>query len=354
MKKIFAMLLVVSMFVTMVGCGKTETTSSGTSETSAAVESSEATTKAETAESSGEGGADSAVVESAYELDGNVSWIVTSSAGGGSDIFSRTISDILRSNDLIDQTIIVNNQTDGGGEVGRRNVSGMKNEANTLLTFNTGDLQGMLQNTDLKLGNFTPLAVMALDGQILLVKSDYEFTTIEDVIKAIEGGEKFIIGGSKSDDEHVYNLFSENIGGDKVEYMRFDSTNDALTALLGGHVDIAIGKPAASLQYIQSGDMVAIATFGSTRFGGDFSDAPTFLELGYDTIQFEIYRGIVGPADMPQEAVDFWVDKLEKVTQTESWKTDYIDKFLLLPSFIGGEKAKAYMQKVEDEILSGM
>ncbi|WP_212505822.1 tripartite tricarboxylate transporter substrate binding protein [Anaerotalea alkaliphila] len=283
-----------------------------------------------------------------------IEWIVTSSAGGGSDIFSRSISDILSKKDLVPQNVVVYNQTDGGGEVGRRKVSMLKNEAHTLLTFNTGDLQGMLENTQLKLKDFTPLAIMALDGQILLVKDDSKHQSIEEIIAALEGGESFIIGGSKSDDEHVYKLFKENIGGDAVEYMRFDSTGDVLTSLLGGHVDIAIGKPAASTQYIESKDMKAIATFGSERFGGVFADAPTFLELGYEDIRFEIYRGIVGPADMPQEAVDYWVETLETVTETEEWRVDYIDKFLLLPSFKGGEEAREYMQKVEDEILENM
>ena len=53
----------------------------------------------------------------------NVEWVVTSSPGGGSDIFTRTITDIIARNKLVDQTIVINNQTDGGGEVGRLRVS---------------------------------------------------------------------------------------------------------------------------------------------------------------------------------------------------------------------------------------
>ena len=76
-------------------------------------------------------------------------------------------------------------------------------------------------------------------------------------------------------------------------------------------------------------------------------NAPTFKELGYD-IEFEIYRGVVGPADMPAEAVKFWSDILEKVSKTSAWKENYIDKFLLVSNHLNADKAKVYMQKFED------
>ncbi len=46
----------------------------------------------------------------------NINWTVTSSAGGGSDIFTRMIADVMKNEDLVNgQTVVVTNKTDGAG-----------------------------------------------------------------------------------------------------------------------------------------------------------------------------------------------------------------------------------------------
>jgi putative tricarboxylic transport membrane protein len=275
----------------------------------------------------------------------NVEWIVTSSAGGGSSIFTQNIVEIIKAEGLVDQNIIINYKTDGGGAVGRRQVAGMKDEAYTLLTFNSGDLQPFSTIEGGDLDQVTPLAVMALDGQIILAKAGSEYQNADDVISALKGGKRLIMGGSKADDEAIFTAVKEQTGGD-IEYLRSDSTSEALTQLLGGHIDVAVAKPAASFDLVASGELVPIVAATAVRFGAPF-DAPTLLELGYD-IEFTIWRGIVGPGDMPADAVAFWTDVFKKVTETDAWMDDYISKFLLNANHMGGDDAKEFMQKTED------
>ncbi|MDF1568749.1 MAG: tripartite tricarboxylate transporter substrate-binding protein [Spirochaetaceae bacterium] len=275
----------------------------------------------------------------------NVEWVVTSSAGGGSSIFTQNIVEIIKAEGLVDQDIIINYKTDGGGAVGRRQVSGMKDEAHTILTFNSGDLQPFSTIEGGDLDKVTPLAVMALDGQIILAQSGSEYQTIEDVIAALDAGERLIMGGSKADDEAIFTAFKAETGGD-IEYLRSDSTGEALTQLLGGHVDMAVAKPAASFDLVSSGELVPLVAATATRFAEPF-DAPTLQEIGYD-IEFTIWRGVVGPADMPAEAVEFWTDVFKKVSETDAWMDNYISKFLLNSYHMGGEEARAFMQKTED------
>ena len=99
-----------------------------------------------------------------------VTWTCTSSAGGGSDIFSRKISEIMTNEGLVNgQTIVVSNETDGAGEIGRNKIATMKaGDADyNLLTFNSGDLMPMVQNTKNRAANFRILAIMAVDKQLL-------------------------------------------------------------------------------------------------------------------------------------------------------------------------------------------
>ena len=144
----------------------------------------------------------------------NITWICTSSAGGGSDIFSRKIADIMKNDNLVNgQTIVVSNETDGSGEVGRNKVATMKaGDADyTLLTFNSGDLMPMVKNTKNRSSNFRILAIMAVDKQLLFscpgseAKTDYakaggDQNDFAAAIEAAKNGTFVVIGGSKGAD----------------------------------------------------------------------------------------------------------------------------------------------------------
>lgn len=275
----------------------------------------------------------------------NVEWYCTSSPGGGSSIFTQQIIEIIKAEGLVDQDILINYKTDGGGAVGRREVSRKDTNGHTLLTFNNGDLQPLVQLEDGDLDMFTPLAVMATDGQILLVPADSRFETGQDFIDALQNGERVIMNGSKGDDINLYERIQEEVGGD-IEYLINDSTGDALTQILGGNSDVVIAKPAASFELVSAGELRPLIAATRDGFGAPF-EAPTFTELGFD-VELTVYRGIVGPADMPEEAVAFWSDVFAQVVQTEAWQEDYLGRFLLTDNYLPADESTEYMQDFED------
>ena len=132
----------------------------------------------------------------------DVEWTCTSKPGGGSDIFTQQIKDALKTQGITDANVVISYVTDGGGEVGRLQVAMTgKNKADyTLLTFNSGDLMPMVKNTDNRIENFTPLAVMAVDKQLLFIGENAKYKTWQEVLDAIKAGKKVVIAGSKGDD----------------------------------------------------------------------------------------------------------------------------------------------------------
>ena len=152
-----------------------------------------------------------------------VNWIVTSKAGGGSDIYTRMISDIMTTEGYVSQTFVVENITDGAGEVGRLQVAMTKaaDADHTLLTFNSGDLMPMCLNTDNRVENFTPLAVMAVDKQLLFTGPGAKYATFADALAAAQSGTKVVIGGSKGDDIATYEALIAELGvtEDQMSYI---------------------------------------------------------------------------------------------------------------------------------------
>ncbi len=305
----------------------------------------------------------------AFVPEKNITWICTSSAGGGSDIFSRMISDIMKTEDMVNgQTIVVSNETDGAGEIGRNKVATMKaGDADyTLLTFNSGDLMPMVTNTKNRAANFRILAIMAVDKQLLFScpssdsKTDYakaggDQTDFAAAIEAAKNGTFVVIGGSKGDDITTYNKMLEEVGltEDQMGYITYDSTSDAITAALGGNVDFVISKPAAASQYVESGDLTAVLALSNERYSGNLADAPTLSEVGdYENVEVPVWRGVAAPAAMSDEAVAFWSEALGKVSESDTWHTEYLEKNQLLDEYKDTVAATEYVTAYEADYMA--
>lgn len=287
-----------------------------------------------------------------------IDWTVTSSPGGGSDIYTRMISDIMTSKDLINkQTVIITNKTDGAGEIGRNEVATLKGKKADyrLLTFNSGDLMPMVSNTGNRSRNFRIIAIMAVDKQLIFKGKATKYVDFKEAIEAARNGQKVVVGGSKGDDIATFNKMIEEIGvsPDNMSYIAYDSTGDAITATLGGHIEFVISKPAAASQYVESDDMVPVLALSTERYTGNLADAPTLKEIGdYNDVEVPVWRGVAAPAEMSDAAVAFWSDVLKQVSETDEWKNDYIDKNKLIPNYMDSVTATEYVTKFEADYMA--
>ena len=347
MKKLMALTLALLMTLSLAACG-------GKTEQPAASGSNNSSAPAEAA---------------AFVPSKNITWICTSSAGGGSDIFSRKISDIMKNDNLVNgQTIVVSNETDGSGEVGRNKVATMKaGDADyTLLTFNSGDLMPMVKNTKNRSSNFRILAIMAVDKQLLFscpgseAKTDYakaggDQNDFAAAIEAAKNGTFVVIGGSKGDDITTYGKLLAEVGltEQQMGYITYDSTSDAITAALGGNVDFVISKPAAASQYVESGDLNAVLALANERYSGNLADAPTLSEIGdYENVEVPVWRGVAAPAAMSDAAVAFWSEALGKVSASDAWHTEYLQKNQLIDEYKDTVAATEYVTAYEADYMA--
>ena len=303
-------------------------------------------------------GGDTAAEETAFSIKGNVEFMVSSSAGGGSDIFTRTITDIISKEGIMDNSFVVNNMVDGNGQISRRQVKDAKgDDANsTLLCFSTGDLSAMLSNGGLTMADFKPVAILAADKHLMFTNAkSSKYASFEEVVEAAKAGEQIVVGGTASDERNVYDMLTQELGlEDNFSYIVYGSASETITALLGGHIDLGIAKPAASKEYVVSGDITPVLALSSERFGEPFQDAPTAEELGYGVIELPVWRGVIASANMSDEAVAYWNDVFKQVTETDAWSTDYLEKNLLVNNYMNVEDTTATMLESEASVLETM
>ena len=275
-----------------------------------------------------------------------ITMIVPSSAGGGSDLNARTIANIVQKNNFSPRNIMVVNNGGGSGAVGFTNTFAKKGDNHTLMILHSGQVMGSYVNDwKVKASDLTYISVLAFDNLFLCVRKD-TYKTLADLVKASQAApEEVAVGGAqRGNSDHLsFELFNRETDA-QASYVSFNGSGDVMSALLGGHVDAGIFNPLECIGQIQAGDIVPIACYGEERLTGVFKDAPTFKELGYPGIVVVESRAIAGPPDMSPEAIAIYVEMLRKVSETDEWKNDYIAKNYLDSVFYDAAKTKDYYE----------
>ena len=118
-------------------------------------------------------------------------------------------------------------------------------------------------------------------------------------------------------------------------------------------MDFVISKPAAASQYVESGDLHAVLALSTERYTGNLADAPTLSEIGdYNDVEVPVWRGVAAPAAMSDEAVAFWSDALGKVSASDTWHTDYLEKNQLIDEYKDTTAATEYVTAYEADFMA--
>ncbi|ODT81515.1 MAG: hypothetical protein ABS76_11795 [Pelagibacterium sp. SCN 64-44] len=268
-----------------------------------------------------------------------VTWVVPAGPGGGSDILARTVANIIQDEGLVPYQLIVENRPGGAGSIGYTYLSGRQADPYYISaiaeSFFTTPLMG--QST-VSYKDFTPVAGLASDLFVMVSAKESGIASLDDLrqMPAVRVGTTGAMTGSG----FLTTMLQQSMGIE-MRNVPFGSDGEVLGALLGGHVDIQFGNPAEILGQVEAGELVPLAVSSPER-SALLPDVPTFKELGVD-VELTMTRGVIMPKDVPPEAVAFWEDVLRKVSETEAWRVDYVERNGMIANFLDSEAFGARM-----------
>lgn len=258
-----------------------------------------------------------------------VTIIVHAGAGGGSDIFSRTLAAGFEKDKLLPQPIVVENKPGGSGGIAFAYVAGKKKDPYYLVTavtsFLTTPLMGL---TPVGLKDFTPVANFAFDEYMLMVSPTSKYKSMKDLIADAKANPKMITAGGtqlgSSDSICVYLI--EKAAGVQLNYVVFNSGGEVNAALLGGHIQMGVTNPGEALELYKAGKVKILGVFAEKRLVGA-PEIPTMKEQGVNATYVQ-NRGLCAPADIPADARKILEDAFFKYTKTEIFKKYLVDNML--------------------------
>lgn len=270
-----------------------------------------------------------------------IEFVVPFSAGGGSDILARSIVQVIEAKGLLPRGIIVDNRPGGSGAIGYNYLAQRRGDPHYIGTLSVSFFTTpLLGQSPVNYTHFTPVAALAYDPYVLVVPANSDIRSFADVLKRnrLVSGTTGIVS-----DAAILSKMLEEQTGVSITIIPYDSDGEILTALLGGHIDIQWGNPTEVLAQVQAGEMRALAVTDEQRLPS-LPDVPTFRELGVDIVHRQL-RGVVMPADVPEEAVAFMEGVLRQVAESPEWLHNYVEVFDVVPIFLPREQ---FAKLIED------
>jgi tripartite-type tricarboxylate transporter receptor subunit TctC len=250
--------------------------------------------------------------------------VVPAPPGGTTDIAARILGPKLSS--ILGQPVIIVNKPGGGGAVASKIIaSATEPDGYTIFTHWTGMvLVPILKpNIGYKLDDFTALAQPVSTLYMIAVKGDSPWKTLDDLIKEARknpGKLTYSSGGVGSGYHFTGEHFKMETGTDIV-HVPMEGDAAAVTALLGGHVDMTVSGLGSMSGYLKAGTVRALANLYHEK-AKDFPNIPTIKELGYPRLTTSGWFGYFVPVKTPKEIVE----KLGKAFEVATKDKDVIEK----------------------------
>ena len=278
--------------------------------------------------------------------------IIPYAPGGGSGITGEVIKKIISDEKLSPQPLTLTFKPGASGQVGWTYLATRKGNAHTIATATASFSYGfVLKQMQVTPEDFTPIALMLVDTQLMATPPQSGFKTMKDVIEASRKNPNSVkVGGTGAagSDANLAAMINAAVKI-KLNYIPFKSGGEVNAAILGGHVDVALGNPNELAGYVEAGKLVPLAVFTDERVPG-LKDVPTMKEVGYNVVSHSA-RGIVAPAGLAKHEEQFLIDMMRKVTRSKGW-AEYAGKNMMTVKFLGGADYGKYLAEEREKLTA--
>ena len=185
------------------------------------------------------------------------------SLGGGPDVITRQIASY--SDKILGVPMIVENHTGGSGTIGMNDFLEAEDDGYTLFCCN-GPLFSLTPSfidVDYTIDDISPICGIRITEFVILSNASSKITNIQELKDYAAAGHtvKYATTGGPGNDSYTMISALFALLDIPCEAVPYDGGQEAINALVGGHVDIAIGSPPTYRDYVINGQLNCPGTF---------------------------------------------------------------------------------------------
>lgn len=235
-----------------------------------------------------------------------VRFVVPFAPGGSSEIIARaTAMELTKS---LGQSVYVENKPGAAGNVAMQEVA-RSDDQHTIILGHIGTLAvnpwmfDRLPYDPNK--DFKPVSLLAKVPSLYLVHPDLPVKNLREFVDYVKKRPGQLNYGSAGNGSagHLAMEYLKMVTETFIVHVPYRGTGPQLTDLLAGRLQAASVGAAAVIQFVRTGRLRCIAT-GTPQRLPQLPDVPTVAEQGWPGFEMTQWYGILGPANLPNVAVD--------------------------------------------------
>ena len=252
-----------------------------------------------------------------------ISLAVQFAAGGPTDTLARNLAVVMTQQ--LKQQVVVENVAGAGGTIASNRIAKAKPDGYSLLIHHIGMATAPALYRKLP---FNPLTDYEYIGQVadvpmtVIAKTTLPPDNLTELIAYVKKNkEKLNLGnaglGAAS---HLCGLlFMSRIEAD-ITTIPYNGTAPAMTALMGGQIDLMCDQTTNTTQQIKSGRVKVYGVTTPQRIAS-LSMVPTLAEQGMKGFEVSVWHGVYAPKGTPKPVVDKLVAALQASVQDAQFKS---------------------------------
>ena len=279
--------------------------------------------------------------------------VVPFSPGGGNDILLRLISK--HASPFLGQTLVVENKPGAGGQIGWTALAKSRPDGYNIGATSLPSMviiKAMRPDTPFALDDFKYICNIQVDPIVWLVKSDSRFKTGTDfVAQATDPQKKInIAGDGPQSNVQLQHLAAAKALGLSTNFVSFNGSGPAITALLGGQVEIAAASLSAAMANIEAGKIRALVVFSDEPVGV-IADVPTASKLfgkALPSVGMAV-RGLAAPKGVSDDKIAKLENAFRKVSESKAFLAEAKELGIVV-QFTGANQAEALVKESIKEV----
>ncbi len=284
----------------------------------------------------------SAQVSAAYP-ERPITLLVGFAPGGSMDLSARVLAASVEK--ILKQPVVIESKPGGTGTVALAAMLSQDPDGYTLCATPSSVMirVSQMQRVPFKpFKSFRPIIGFATPPLGIVVKSDAPWKSLKDLVeKAREnpGKMKYATTGVGSTTHAAVDeiAFKEKL---QMIHVPYKGSIEALTSLMGGHVDFA-SLTSEFVASVKSGQTRVLATMNEKR-SPRFAKTPTLKEEGYDFVNDAVYA-VVGPSNLPPAVAAQLEAAFAEATKNEEYLAA-LDRINMEPVYYNGKDFNDFLR----------
>jgi tripartite-type tricarboxylate transporter receptor subunit TctC len=277
-----------------------------------------------------------------------IAMIVCFPAGGGTDIAARLINTPL--GEALGKPVIIENRGGAGGSIATAAVARAAPDGYTLLVCSSAFVvnPSLYANVTYDpLRDFAPVTVLGASPNAFVVPVQSEIKALPELIakaKANPGKLNWTSPGAGTT-PHLAGEVLKLRAGLAMQHIPFAGAGPAMTAVLGGQVDLYTANIGSLMGLISAGKVRPVAVTSQARWS-DLPDVPSLEELGIKDAVSDTFQGVYAPAGTPPAIIDRLAKELAAILA----RPDVKEKFLKAGLPVVAEGPAAFRARIAREV----